>query len=103
MAETKADPNAKQKRIDEIAEKKAKLLAQMNELDRKQKKLTMTKDESRAHRNHLFILLAGSVIAACRKNPAFKEQIKKLLEAEIKETKRDDRKEDFTELLSTFS
>lgn len=102
MSEQSNAPD-KKTRLDKIAEQKAALQAKMNELERKQKKLTMTKDETRARRSHLFIVLAGVVIAACRKDEAFKAKIVKLLEAEKASAKGSDRKEDFEELLSTFS
>ena len=63
-------------RLDVLKKQKAeveakKLLAEQkaNELERKIEKLSRTKDQDTAHRNHLNIVIGTTLLAECKKSP----------------------------------
>jgi hypothetical protein len=85
-----------------LEEKKAKLLEQLEELDRKEKRINWTQDDKRKHTNHLKMMLSGEVIKAAKDDEKLKEKLIKILQVSKVAVKAKDKKLVYDEIIALF-
>jgi len=90
-------PQEKEKKLEE---RKAKLLEQLKELDRKEKRIKWTQDDKRKHANHLKMMLVGEVIKAARADEKLKDKLVKILEVSKEAVKSEEKKFEYDEIIS---
>jgi len=85
-------------KAEQLQKTKAKLEAQLRELERKEKRINWGKDEKRAHQAHLKILLAAVIMKAAKNDEALKKKLLALVATEKDLYTNDEQRFEFDEI-----